>query len=154
MERDYEKLNKILDTLQKYIEGIIPALYLEGKRVEFTRWRWDEPEIMIIWQDDEIGKNVIASILDSGRVVRSECNAWKDIDRKDVRIRKWVHKEMENVETSDLEKIKIKLREAFNTVIKWTEESLTQTDMISKALMKQQSEFSNKEAERLDDINS
>jgi len=126
-ELDYEKLDKVLSNFESCL--ILLAKEKRLTRQSITRWRWDEPDLMLSWEEGNLGKNIHILIVDNGSKVKVECNAWQDKDHEEkgsevkvVRKRRWGHKEIGRADASDINEIKGLFEKAYNETINWKKE--------------------------------
>lgn len=102
MSEDYNgKIHEKVNTILKKIESLLYTLAGEKhlEVVSVTRWRWDQPEVMLVWlQSDNIYRNIVAHVTPEGPgyyKVDIESNAWldKDVEHGNLktggRVRKW-----------------------------------------------------------------
>ena len=94
---------------------------------ESTLWRWDAPDVAIVWNDREgVGRNLHVVLKDlASRSFLLEINAWKDYETP-ARYRKWRWEE--DPRHYELDELGPAVADAFERVIAWTED-----DLINKA---------------------
>lgn len=70
----------ILGAIEKGLKNLINRESLANETM--TRWRWDQPEVMLVWLQDNIYRNIVAHVAatDSFFRITFEVNAWQDID--------------------------------------------------------------------------
>ncbi|MFX1277081.1 MAG: hypothetical protein ACFFBP_21090 [Promethearchaeota archaeon] len=103
------QLDRILTLFKIQIKSMISAQIAENpnmreKDFEYTKWRWDLPELMVRWYKNHIGRNIVITI--SEYDINIECNAWQDIDtmdsKKENRLRKWSHKKIARLSLNEI----------------------------------------------------
>ncbi|MDI6815514.1 MAG: hypothetical protein QMC90_05525 [Dehalococcoidales bacterium] len=127
---DYEKLDEVLSQIEPHLISLAKEKRLT--RPSITRWRWDEPDLMLSWEEGDLSKNIHMLIVESSRV-KVECNAWKnrDLEEGKKRVRKWDHKEIGEANASDINEIKEFFKKAYEAAIEWKEEeNLTREEPI------------------------
>lgn len=123
MVQHYEELDKILNRIEPILLSIAGEGNLIG--VDITRWRWDEPDLMLRWKEGDLDKNIHVLIVEGGNQLRIECSASRDKDLSEgKRERKWLYKGIELVSALDTEKFKEKLSEVYRIVAGWTKEGV------------------------------
>jgi hypothetical protein len=90
-----------------------------------TRWRWDEPSVLMTWTDrvSAIGRNLQVTAAGDSRFA-VEVNAWKDFDDQQPR-RRWKHVALHG--EYSLRNLPAKLSEAFEDVMGWKAADLANT---------------------------
>lgn len=90
---DYPLTDRILDEFEGVFKEIKIKYRLPNASIE--RWRWDLPEIRLLWKaPDAIWRNINV-LLDTSQINRTvgsmEVNAWLDVQKDNRWIRRWQH---------------------------------------------------------------
>jgi hypothetical protein len=144
--------NDLVDELDRILSAIHPLLAqlavehrLEPHAIE--RWHWDAPEISLSWLDGHMGliNKSLRFYVDlngggdvSPFLVKSEVNAWQDLDAIGGAIRRWQHQTLKGaLEVGAAEELRgkvfelIQLRDrGYETVSRWRSEDLTRTERL------------------------
>lgn len=115
--------DKEVDNLLSQVEVILLKLaadyQLTGANID--RWRWDEPSIMLAWEDGDIGKSLHVTVEQNG-MMGVDINAWKDFDDPgDRRRRQWVNNKFGPFK---LDELSWKLVEPLKILCDWGEAEL------------------------------
>lgn len=114
-DSNVEKAKQELKNLYKFLDLIEPAIkesfnkYEYRNRIEWRKGRWNFPEIMGIWYEETIGKNVVillqyessTLIYEKRIIIYAEMNVWDDHliqtfnDTKIIRV--WDNKELKSL---------------------------------------------------------
>jgi hypothetical protein len=129
---NYSLIDSILDDFQKVFKEIKVKDDLTNATIE--RWRWDLPEISLIWRGrDAIWRNIHV-LLDTERTTHEilfgqiEINAWLDGQKDNRWIRRWRHEVIIEEKIMDMHS----LWAGYETVNRWTAEVLTNEKSLSE----------------------
>lgn len=137
-----------LDALLRSVDPLLRALAANHRLTpgDIERWRWDEPTIVLTWEDpvhQGIGKNIAVSIADGEPtgVLRVEVNAWLDRTERNGTgmVRRWEHAEIDalraTLSTDDQpwnEALVATLQCAYQRVAAWSADSLHRTQRLGE----------------------
>ena len=114
-DSNVDKAEQELKILYKFLDLIEPAIkesfneYESKNRIEWRKGRWNFPEIMGIWYEETIGKNVVILLQyepsylthDEKIIIYAEMNAWDDHLIQSLNgtkiIRVWDNKELKSL---------------------------------------------------------
>lgn len=141
-----EQLDQILDEIQPVLAQLAAERRLEPHALE--RWHWDAPEISLSWFDESMGLinkslRFYVDLMENSDLppfsVKSEVNAWQDLDTIGGALRRWQHQTLEGaLQLSSAADVKQRIFEltrlrdlGFEIVSSWRVEDLTRTERLS-----------------------
>ena len=89
---DYSGFDQLLDEIELALHKLVSTYYL--RQVLIERWRWDMPEITLMWYGEDAIWRSIMTFLTTAREGHIEVNAWRDVPREGGWIRRWRHEEV------------------------------------------------------------
>jgi hypothetical protein len=123
-------VDRILDGFEGVFKEIKIKYHLTNASIE--RWRWDLPEIRLLWKaQDAIWRNINV-LLDTSRIDQTvglmEVNAWLDVQKDNRWIRRWQHQII--VKNGGLHPYSA--WESYDVVASWNPEKLTSEQPLSE----------------------
>jgi hypothetical protein len=129
---DYQMVDQILDDFQKDFKEIKVKDDLANASIE--RWRWDLPQIRLVWKQQDVMWRNINILLDTlqsegDRLIgRIEVNAWLDVQKDNRWIRRWQHQLIrEGPINHQL------VWESYEIVVRWNPSELPYEEPLSEA---------------------
>jgi hypothetical protein len=126
----YPIIDRILDEFEGVFKEIKIKYRLPNASIE--RWRWDLPEIRLLWKaQDAIWRNINV-LLDTPPIEATigwmEVNAWLDVQKDNRWIRRWQHQVI--VKNTIL--LPYSAWESYEVVARWNPEQLTHEQPLSE----------------------
>jgi hypothetical protein len=127
---DYPIIDRILDEFEGVFKEIKIKYRLPNASIE--RWRWDLPEIRLLWKaQDAIWRNINV-LLDRSQIDKTigsmEVNAWLDVQKDNRWIRRWQHQVVVHNTTI----LPYSAWDSYDMVAHWNPEKLTHEQPLSE----------------------
>ena len=128
---NYPIIDRILDEFEGVFKEVKIKYHLPNASIE--RWRWDLPEIRLLWKaQDAVWRNinVLVDTSQTEPILGSmEVNAWLDVQKNNRWIRRWQHQ----VIIKDGPLLPYKVWDSYEEVARWNPEKLTHEQPLSEA---------------------
>jgi hypothetical protein len=124
----------IIDRTLDEFEGIFKEIKIKYRlpNASIERWRWDLPEIRLLWKaQDAIWRN-INILVDTPPIEEAigslEVNAWLDVQKDNRWIRRWQHQ----VIVKNALLLSYSVWDSYDMVARWNPEKLTHEQPLSE----------------------
>ena len=122
--------DRILDGFEGVFKEIKIKYHLTNASIE--RWRWDLPEIRLVWKaQDAIWRNINV-LLDTSQIEKTigsmEVNAWLDVQKDNRWIRRWQYQVITNNDMLD----PYSAWTSYEVVGSWNADQLTREQPLSE----------------------